>query len=84
MSRTYQTMAEIEKLYPNEWVLIDDPKATKYHVVLGGFVVSHGTDKLAVYDEVNKLPKPFNIAVFYLGDVVDPGEEILLNVGLFL
>ena len=58
MARTYQTMAEIEKLYPNEWVLIDDPKTTKYQVVLGGYVVTHGADKLAIYEEVNKLPQP--------------------------
>ena len=84
MARTYQTMAEIEKLYPNEWVLIDDPKTTKYQVVLGGYVVTHGADKLAIYEEVNKLPQPFNIAVRYNGPLCDPGEEILLNVGLFL
>ena len=57
MARTYQTMAEIEKLYPNEWVLIDDPKTTKYQVVLGGYVVTHGADKLAIYEEVNKLSR---------------------------
>ena len=84
MARTYQTMAEIEKLYPNEWVLIDDPKTTKYQVVLGGYVVHHGPDQVALLECLKDLPKPHNVAVRYNGPLCDPGEEILLNVGLFL
>lgn len=84
MGERYLTMAEIERLYPNEWVLINNPKATKYQEVLGGYVVYHGADKLALYERVKDLPRPFDIAVRYTGPPLDEGEEACLNLGLFL
>ncbi len=35
----YLTIAEIKAQYPNQWVLIGNPKLTKYHDVLGGVVI---------------------------------------------
>ncbi|HYH65087.1 MAG TPA: hypothetical protein VD866_10370, partial [Urbifossiella sp.] len=71
-----------ERRYPNEWVLIDQPRRSATQSVLGGYLVFHSPDKLAVYDRVKELPKPFDIAVWYTGPD-DPVEEWLLNVGLF-
>ena len=82
MSEQYLTMTEIEAKYPNEWVLINNPKTTKYQQVLGGYVIYNGPDKLALYDVVGTLPTPFNIAVWYNGPLCDEGEEILLNLDL--
>jgi hypothetical protein len=82
MAEPYLTMAEIEAKYPNEWVLIDNPNTTKYQQVLGGHVIYHGPDKLALYDVMGKLPTPFNIAVRYIGPLCDEGEEFSLNLGL--
>jgi hypothetical protein len=82
MNEPYLTMAEIEAKYPNEWVLINKPKATKHQEVLGGYVIYHGPDKLALYDVVGKLPTPFEIAVRYTGPLCDEGEDILLNLDL--
>ena len=82
MAEPYLTMAEIEAKYPNEWVLINNPKTTKYQQVLGGHVIYNGPDKLALYDVVGTLPTPFNIAVWYNGPLCDEGEEICLNLDL--
>ena len=85
MSARFETMAEIEQRHPNEWVLIDQPRRSATQAVLGGNLLFHSPDKLAVYDRVKELPKPFDISVWYTGPV-GPGEgdEYLLNVGLFL
>jgi hypothetical protein len=45
MAEPYMTMAEIEAKYPNEWVLIDNPKLTRYQEVLAGVVVMHSADR---------------------------------------
>ncbi len=82
MAEPYLTMAEIESKYPNEWVLINNPKTTKYQEVLGGHVIYNGPDKLAMYELVSKLPTPFNIAVRWTGPFCEAGEEICLNLDL--
>ena len=67
MAGEYLTMAEIQKKYPQEWVLIDRPKTAPNQHVLAGHVLFHSPDKLAVYDKVKELPRPFDIAVWYIG-----------------
>lgn len=79
MTLTYQTMAEIERSYPNEWVLIDQPKTDKTQHVLGGYVLFHSPDRLAVHEKVKELPTPVNIAVWFIGDF-PADEEVLLNL----
>jgi hypothetical protein len=81
MSEPYQTMAEIEARYPNEWVLIDRPRTSRGQEVLGGYVVYHGPDKLVMYGKMDELPRPFNVAVRYLGPLVEEDADYLLNVG---
>jgi hypothetical protein len=80
VNEQYLTMGEIEAKYPNQWVLIDKPKTTKYQQVLGGYVIYHGSDKLALNDVVKQLPTPFEIAVEYTGSLVEDDEVLLLNV----
>ena len=76
MGEQYLTWAEIEKRFPNEWVLIDRPKTTRYQEVLGGYVVYHGPDKLELYRKVDELPKPFNIAVWFTGPLWEEDEAL--------
>jgi hypothetical protein len=46
MSAEFLTWAEIEKKYPNEWVLIDRPKSRRGSLeVVGGYVVFHTPDR---------------------------------------
>jgi hypothetical protein len=81
MAEPYLTMAEIEKTYPNQWVLIDRPKKGKSpEIVLGGYVIYHGPDKVALEGRVKDLPKPYDIAVWYTGPLTEEGVEYLLNV----
>lgn len=45
MSEPYLTMAEIKAKYPNEWVLIDNPKLSRCQEILAGTVVLHAADR---------------------------------------
>ena len=71
MSARFETMAEIERRYPNEWVLIDrptdDPRTGR---VAGGFVVMHTPDRdeldRRLVDE-NEFPEVTLGAVLYIG-----------------
>ena len=41
---TYQTIQEIKKQFPDEWILLGNPKMEET-TVLGGVVVYHSTNK---------------------------------------
>lgn len=78
MSEPYLTMAEISAKYPNEWVLIDRPKTTKYQEVLGGYVAAHGPNREDLDAPLEALPKPFHVAVEYTGPLIDDDMEAVL------
>ena len=44
MENSYTAFDELKKLYPDEWVLLGDPKM-KNTAVLGGIVLYHSKDK---------------------------------------
>lgn len=77
MSEPYLTMAEIKQRYPNEWVLIDDPKLSRVQEILGGRVVVHSPDRA----EFDRLWDAWDsagstaIATWYTGRV--PPSEVL-------
>ena len=71
MTEPYMKMAEIETKYPNQWVLINQPKTTKYQQVLGGHVIYHGQDQLALYEVVGTLP---------VGSHSGPGDPAVATV----
>ena len=50
MGEQYLTMAEIEKLYPNEWVLVDipNPKNLRPDKLTHGYVVMHTRDRAEI------------------------------------
>ncbi len=80
MGEPYLTMAEIEKRYPNEWVLIEKPrKQRKPLKVLGGHVIFHTTDRDDLDRRLVDLPREVgDIAVFFMGDPA-PDEVWMLN-----
>ncbi len=47
MNTTYFTLEELKKCYPDEWVLLGNPKMQDAHVV-GGIVLYHSKDKREV------------------------------------
>jgi len=78
MNGDYLTMAEIEAKYPNEWVLIDQPKVDRRHQMLGGVVVAHSPKREPVEGYIGSLPRPFDIAVWYTGRLNDENEVFCL------
>ncbi len=48
MEASFLTFDKLKELYPNEWVLLDNPEM-KNAMVLGGVVVYHNKDKKDVY-----------------------------------
>ncbi|MBX9582760.1 MAG: hypothetical protein K2X87_20840 [Gemmataceae bacterium] len=81
MGEPYRTWDEIEKLYPNQWVLLDRLKKGRTpDVVFGGHVIYHGSDKAAMLAVINQLPTPFDIASRYTGTFGDD-EDVLVWEG---
>ncbi len=58
MAEPYMTMAEIEAKYPNEWVLIANPKMSKFQWVVGGYVVVHSSNRAEFYRMVGEWDDP--------------------------
>jgi hypothetical protein len=77
MAEPYMTMAEIEAKYPNEWVLIANPKLTRYQEVVGGVVVLHSPNRVEYLRLVGEWDDPAvkHTASWYTGK---PGDEELL------
>jgi hypothetical protein len=79
MGEQYLTMADIEKLYPNEWVLIDRPTSDRRTGrVSGGHVVMH-TRSRDEFDrrliDNNEFPQVVRCAIFYVGSSeLEPSE----------
>jgi hypothetical protein len=47
MNNTYQPFSQLQTIFPNEWVLLGNPKIEKTKV-LGGIVLYHSADKKEV------------------------------------
>jgi hypothetical protein len=77
MSEQYLTMAEIEAKYPNQWVLIDKPKTTKYQQVLGGCLVMHSADRKEFLRLVFDYPEVVDGAILYTGPPVLEESELI-------
>jgi hypothetical protein len=71
------TMAEMEKRYPDEWVLIGQPQTDKYQQVLSGIVLHHSKD----HDEVWKRAQDLQLtrcAVLYMEGPESAGRVFIL------
>jgi hypothetical protein len=77
MGEQYMTMAEIEKKYPNEWVLINKPTLkARSHEVVGGVVLAHSPDRGDFNRQLLELkdsPRLGDFAVRHTGEA--PAEE---------
>jgi hypothetical protein len=66
---TYLTFDEIKQRYPNEWVLLGNPKSNDVDV-LGGIVLFHSTNKKEVFVEGKEKIKPYALSTLvYAGDL---------------
>ncbi len=55
-------IAEIESLYPDHWILIDEPEVEAGSVVVSGIVVFAHPDRKEIYRRASEL-KLTNVAV---------------------
>ena len=80
VSDEYLTMAEIERKYPNEWVLIDRPGSRNGSLeVTGGLVVFHTPDRDELDRRLDDFKHVTRGAILYTGKL-DPNEVWLLNL----
>lgn len=60
------TLAEIEKKFDSEWILVEDPQTSETLEVERGKVRFHSKDRDEVYREAVKL-RPKRFAMLYTG-----------------
>jgi len=75
------TREEIEKRYPNEWVMIEDPEVDEHNEVLGGKVISHHPDRATAYQALAKS-KAKSFTSLITGPVAPEGVEIIPTIFL--
>lgn len=69
MENSYITFDELKKLYPDEWVLLAEPKM-KNTSVLGGIVLYHSKDKKEVcYIGRDKTKDYSTVTIAFAGDL---------------
>ena len=80
MTNTFQSMAEIERDHPNEWVLIDRPQSRPGSLaVVGGYVVMTSPDRDEFDRRLADHPEVVRGAVHYTGKP-EPNAIWLLNI----
>ncbi len=62
------TIAEIERQFPSEWVLVEDPKTNEALYVESGKVRVHSKDRDEVYRAAVQL-RPKRFAMLYTGTI---------------
>ena len=70
------TIDEINRLYPDEWVLIGDPETDGEQKRLCGQVLCHSKDRHQVYDEAQRTTCS-HIATHFTGTVPDDMVRVL-------
>ncbi len=69
MNHTFVPFEELKKLYPNEWVLLGNPKIQNTSV-LGGIVLYHSKDKKEVcYIGRDKTADFSTVTIAFAGDL---------------
>ena len=75
------TVAEIERRYPDEWVLVEIVRDHKHHERVAGRLLAHSADR----DDLDEPYRRFraehpraHLYEFYTGDVVPEGVVVIL------
>lgn len=65
--------ADIQRQYPNEWVLITEPEMGSGVTILSGIVWAHDPDKRTLFQKISTLP-PLTLehSVTYTGTLEHP------------
>lgn len=72
------TIDEINRRYPDEFVLIGNPVTDESLEVLSGTVLYHGNDRQEMYRVAKALPAPKRIATHYTGELFPDDREYCL------
>lgn len=70
------TMAEIERRFDGEWVLIEDPELTEHLKVARGKVIWHSKDRDESHRKLLEL-RPRHAACLYIGEPPEGMEYVL-------
>ncbi len=62
------TLSEIYRKYPNQWVLISEPRLTKELKVIEGIVVAHSKERDVIYKKVRSREYP-RFAIEFTGEI---------------
>ena len=76
MKAEFLTIAEIEKRFDSEWVLLGDPSMDDAMEVQGGRVLWHSRDRDEVYRRAVKL-RPKRFATLYVGKIPKDAAVVL-------
>ena len=69
MENIYQNIDDLKQIYPNEWLLLGNPKL-KNTSVIGGIVIFHSQDKKEVcYIGRDKVTNYDTVTITYAGDL---------------
>lgn len=71
------TLAEMEREFEGEWVVIAEPNLDEMTELLGGRVVFHSGDRDAAWQAVRRLGL-HSAAVWFMGPVVPEGVAVVL------
>jgi hypothetical protein len=72
-----QTIKQIEKQYPSEWILMVEPETDETDEVIAGKVVFHSQNRDEVYRKAIETRGPEEIAFHYTGTIAE-GTAIIL------
>jgi hypothetical protein len=70
------TIEEIERRYPDEWVLLDEVETSDVQEVLRGRVLWHSKDQLEVHRRLREL-SPTDWALLFTGAIPEDAEYLL-------
>jgi hypothetical protein len=73
----YMTKKEIYEAFPDEWILLKNPKTKKNLELLGGTVMWHSKDRDEVYGKAIEL-KLKHSGFLYTGRVIPEGTAAIL------
>lgn len=71
------SLAEIERLFPDEWVLILEPEIGPDTIVRSGIVAIHCPDRDELFEKAEKIQAE-HCAIYFIGDPIPAGNLALL------
>lgn len=74
-------VAEIERRYPDEWVLVEIVRENKHHERIVGRLLAHSQNRDDLdepYQRRRAENRNVHLYEFYTGDVVAPGVTVIL------